>query len=283
MSEPHDIDYLLEEVITLPSLPRTVARISDLVTDPECSLATVAKAISADPAIALKTLRLVNSAFYGLRSRVSTVEHAVVLLGLKVIRNLVFTATVFDTLKGGVDTLLKHSIGCGVAMRVLIDHAEDVAVESSEEAFIYGLLHDVGMIVLEQFMPKECELTGAVSRARKIPRFQAEREIIGVDHAMIGARLAQKWKLPDNIVCVVAGHHDLDQCAAPDMRPVAAALSVADYICAACTMPSYADAVVQVDESAWEASGLTGQAMPKILNAFFDSFPDIDELVQMAL
>ena len=281
-NEPRDIDYLLEEVITLPSLPRTVDHISQLVTDPNCSLAKIAKAISADPAIAMKTLRLVNAAFYGLRQKVSTVEHAVVLLGLKVIKNLVFTATVFDTLKSSVDSLLIHSVSCGVAMRVLVENGKNVGVESAEEAFIYGLLHDVGMIIFEQFMPEEFETVNATCLARKIPRYQAERAIIGCDHTMIGARLAQKWKLPGSIVDTIAGHHDLTQCVDKDMQPVAAALSVADYMCAACGLWSYPDAVVHVSEDAWKASGIDAKDMPKILDAFFESFPSIDELVKMA-
>ena len=283
MSKTYDIDYLLEEVVTLPSLPRTVSHISQLVADPDCSLVTVAKAISADPSIALKTLRLVNSAFYGLRQEVTTVEHAVVLLGMKVIKNLVFTATVFDTLKSSVDTFLKHSVSCGVAMRVLVENGRAEASDSAEEAFIYGLLHDIGMIIFEQFLPKEFELVNATCLAGGIPRYQAEREIIGIDHAMLGTRLAEKWRLPDNIVNAIAGHHDLDQCLNPDMKPISATLAVADYMCTACALASHPDITVTVDEAIWTASGLKGEDMPRILDAFFESFPSIDELVKFAL
>ena len=283
MSDPHDIDYLLEEVVTLPSLPRTVSHISQLVSDPECSLVDVAKAISADPSIALKTLRLVNSAFYGLRQEVATVEHAVVLLGMKVIKNLVFTATVFDSFKTSVDTLLRHSVSCGVAMRALVENSGRASTESAEEAFIYGLLHDIGMIIFDQFLPREFELVNTACEARGIPRFQAEREVIGVDHAMIGMRLAQKWKLPDNIVNVIAGHHDVSRCSDPDMKPMAAMLGVADYICTGCGLPSCEGAVVRVEEASWKASGLTGGDIPRILNAFFESYPSVEELVNLAL
>jgi HD-like signal output (HDOD) protein len=283
VSRPRDIDYLLEEVVTLPSLPRTVTHITQLVSDPNCSLAMVAKAVSSDPAIALKTLRLVNSAFYGLRQQVATVEHAVVLLGMKVIRNLVFTATVFDTLKSGVDTLLKHSVSCGVAMRVLVERGKNIPVEYVEEAFIYGLLHDIGMILFEQFLPREHALVSAACSARKIPRYQAEREIIGVDHAMVGMRLAHKWRLPDNIVHVIAGHHELDQCANAAMKPVSATLAIADYVCTACGLSSYEDSVVRVEEQVWESAGFSNEEIPGILEAFFEAFPSIEELVKLTL
>ncbi|HEO70536.1 MAG TPA: HDOD domain-containing protein [Candidatus Hydrogenedentes bacterium] len=282
VDEPRDIDVLIEEVITLPSLPRTVAHISQLVTDPNCSLATIAKAISADPAIAMKTLRLVNAAFYGLRQKVSTVEHAVVLLGLKVIKNLVFTATVFETLKGGVDSLLRHSVSCGVAMRVVADHCENGGSESAEEAFIYGLLHDVGMIIFEQFLPEEFAAVNATCREQRAPRYEAERAIIGCDHAMIGARLAQKWRLPETIVNAIGGHHDLEQCQTDDVRRTSAMLSVADYICTACGWPSFPDAVVKVSGDVWAASGLTSVQLPPMLDAYFNERQTIDELVQLA-
>ncbi len=282
MNKPQDIDYLLEEVVTLPSLPRTVAHISQLVADPDCSLATIAKAISADPAIALKTLRLVNSAFYGLRTKVSTVEHAVVLLGMKVVKNLVFTATVFDTLKSGVDSFLKHSISCGVAMRCLVENSKNVSVESAEEAFIYGLLHDVGMIIFEQFLPRELEMINSMCASRGLPRYKAEREVIGVDHAMMGARLAEKWKLPDNLVNVIAGHHDLAQCEDPAMKPLAAMLSVADYLCTQCALRSHPDAVAEVTEEAWHASQIHSRDVPAHMEAFFEAYPSIDELMQLA-
>lgn len=283
MTAPRDIDYLLEEVVTLPSLPTTVTQITELVSDPNCSLAMVAKAVSSDPAIALKTLRLVNSAFYGLRQQVATVEHAVVLLGMKVIKNLVFTATVFDTLKTGVDTLLRHSVSTGVAMRVLIGYGKNFPPGSSEEAFVYGLLHDVGIILMEQFLPREHALVSAACAARKIPRFEAEREIIGADHAMIGMRLAHKWRLPENIVNVIGGHHDLSQCPDPAMIPLAATLSISDYICTSCAMPSLPESVTRVDPAMWSAAGLSSEDVPEVLQAFFDSYPNIEELVKLAL
>ncbi len=279
----HDIDYLLDEVVTLPSLPRTVSHITELISDENCSLVMVAKAISADPAIALKTLRLVNSAFYGLRQEVSTVEHAVVLLGMKVIKNLVFTATVFDSFKSSVDTLLRHSVSCGVAMRVLVENSPHTTNESAEEAFIFGLLHDIGTIIFEQFLPKEYALVDAACVARGIPRYQAEREIIGVDHAMIGTRLAQKWRLPDTIINAIAGHHDLSQCPDETKKPVSAMLSIADYVCTACALPSHTNCVVQVEDEAWEACQLQGEDIPVILNAFFEAFPSINELVKLSL
>ncbi len=144
------LDYLLEEVVTLPSLPSTVAQITSLINDPNANLQDIGKAISADTALALKTLRIVNSAFYGVREKVSTVENATVLLGMKVIKNLVFTAAVFDSLQFGEEGLLRHNVACGMAMKHLLASGlvQAEGLENADDGFIFGLLHDVGKIIL---------------------------------------------------------------------------------------------------------------------------------------
>jgi len=276
----HDIDELLEEVVTLPSLPDTVAEIMRLVNDPDCALSAVAKAISADPPLALKTLRLVNTAYYGLRQKVTTIEHAVALLGIKVIKNLVFTATVFDIMKGEVDEFFRHSVGCGVVSQVFATASQaDLAIESPEEAFLYGLLHDVGKVVLEEFFPKETAGVAEASAARRIPWYQAEREIIGVDHAELGARLAQNWNLPDSFVGAIGGHHDLDLCRDSQYQSLAALIGAADYVCIQCGLPARESPVPETDDAMWEASGLAKGDLPAVMGAAFEALPSTAELM----
>ena len=282
MGVQRDIDTLLEEVVTLPSLPTTVASISEMLNDPHCNLADVGRAISADPAIALKTLRLVNSAFCGLRQQVNSVEHAVAMLGLKVIKNLVFTAMVFDSLQSNVKGLMRHSIACGFAMRVVAETEAGVLLGvSPQEAFVFGLLHDVGKIVFEQYMPEEFGQVGAAT-ARQIPWFQAEREVIGTDHAEMGARLAENWKLAPHLVGAIAGHHDLSRCANDDVRNAAAVVAIADYLCTVGGFPAHESAPVNPDPAAWEAVGLSPDGMESLIEEFRTHLPAIEELIELA-
>ena len=280
MSRVYDIDTLLDEVISLPSLPGTVAHIMRLVSDPRCSLSTVAQAISADPPLAIKTLRLVNAAYYGLRQKVTTVEHGVVLLGIKVIKNLAFTATVFDIMKGSVETFFRHSVTCGVAMRALIE-AGGGGLESPEEAFVCGLLHDIGKVILDEFLPKESAEALQLSKERRVPAYEAERATIGIDHALLGARLAQRWKLAEPLVNAVAGHHVLSQCENAAQWRVAALVSIADYICYACAVGARPGGVAGVQDEAWAASGLTSEVIPAVMERFFDELPLVDELMRL--
>lgn len=282
MTANYNIDSLLEEIVTLPSLPATVARITELVNAPDSALTDVAKAIQTDPALAIKTLRLVNSAYYGLAHKVTSVDHAVALLGMKVIKNLVFTATVFDTFSKGTDALLRHSVSCGVAMRILIAELPDHADMEPEEAFVFGLLHDVGKIILEQFLAKEVESVQLLSRTNKIPLVEAERQIIGVDHAEIGGRLAQQWGLSKDLVGAIAGHHALSACQTDSARSLAATIAVADFICNASGIVSAPKAVLRVADEMWDVSGIPASEYPRILDSFFESLSTVDELISMA-
>ena len=282
MTAGYNIDSILDGIVTLPSLPATVNRITHLVNAPDSSLSDVAKAIHSDPALAIKTLRLVNSAYYGLANKVMSVDHAVALLGMQVIKNLVFTATVFDTFNKGTGALLRHSVSCGVAMRILIEDQAGHTGMDPEEAFIYGLLHDVGKIVLEQFIPKEVESASLLSRANKIPMDEAEQLVIGVDHAEMGSRLAQKWGLSNDLVAAIAGHHNLSRCPSGSPGAMAATLSIADFICNASGIISAPGLVVHIADAMWNASGIAASAYPYLLDRFFSSLDSVDELINMA-
>jgi len=282
VTDGYNIDSLLDGLVTLPSLPSTVSRITTLVNSPDSSLSDVAKAIHTDPALAIKTLRLVNSAYYGLANKVSSVDHAVALLGMKVIKNLVFTATVFDTFNKGTDALLRHSVSCGVAMRVLVGELVEYAAMDPEEAFVYGLLHDVGKIIMEQFLPKEVESALLLSRAKKVPMYTAERLVIGVDHAELGARLAQQWGLSKELVVAIEGHHNLARCSEDSLRSLAATLSIADFICNASGIVAAQRTVIQIPGEMWEASGISAASYPHVLDRFFSALDGVDELIEMA-
>ena len=282
MSTQFTIDTLLDEVVTLPSLPTTVSRITELINDPASNLSDVAEVIQTDPAMALKTLRLVNSAYYGVGQRVDTVDHAVSMLGIKVIRNLAYTAAVFETFQRGSGELLHHSVTTGIAMRSLVECAPCRGIVDPDEAFVYGLLHDVGKILIYEFLPKEAESAILMSHARKMPMFEAERAVIGVDHAAIGSRLIEKWNLSPQLAAALAGHHDLSVCDDPGDRRLAAALGIADYICGVSGVPSAARAVLCVSDEHWAATGITSRMLPAILDRFFASLGFVDELMRLA-
>jgi len=276
-----DIDQLIDEVVTLPSMPTSLARITELLEDPNCEVHEMGEAISADPAIAFKTLRVVNSAYYGFGQEVGTVDHAVVLLGMRVIKNLVLTATVMEIVDPSAREFLKHSVACGMAMRTLAHFGPlRHAVESSDEAFVYGLLHDIGKIIFEEYLPDEYEQIGKHMVAERVTWREAEREILGVDHAELGARLAAKWKLSRSVVDAIGGHHDLRL--AGEHRLIAANLFVANYLCTVCGMPSHGGNTADLPEEVWEATGLDRRQLPAIFERFMAAMPAVSDLLRLA-
>lgn len=277
-----DIDSLLDEVVTLPSLPDSVAKLTEMLNDPGVDMKSVAHVISSDPAIALKTLRLVNSAYYGLGQEVTNVEHATVLLGAKVLKNLVMTATAFDCMKSSATTFLRHSVACGMAMKSLVlTGAIKGFVGSEDEAFTYGLIHDIGKVILEEFLPDEYRTVCEVVQDRAIPWYQAEREIIGVDHAELGARLAQNWKLTPAVVNAIRGHHDLSDCA-DEHKVLAANLSIANQLCNLSGYRSHQENYTEVVDEMFRVSGIDCEKLPAITEQYFELRSSIDELLALA-
>jgi HD-like signal output (HDOD) protein len=282
MSKQYDIDELLDDIITLPSLPTTVVRVTAMIGDPDCSLTEVGKLISTDPGLAMKALRLVNSARYGLPERVVSVEHATSMLGAKVIQNLILTAAVFDTFTEGANVLLRHSVGTALAMQTLVRTLGNDSPIAPDDGFVYGLLHDVGKILLEEYMPSECGLIHETAAARQETLGVVEAEYLGVDHAELGSRLSLKWKLADTLTQAINGHHDLSRCTDDTARRAAATLSVADYIAHASGLPSHIGAVTTIDEAMWAEAGFSNADLAGVLDTFFGLLPVIDEMMELA-
>lgn len=278
----YDIDTLLSEVVTLPSMPVCLSRITELLEDPNCSMQDVGRAISTDPSIAMKTLRLVNSAYYGLGQEVTSVEHAVVLLGSRVIKNLVLTATVFNVIQGSAERFLNHCVAAGVAMRCLAEFGHlHSTFENPNEAFVYGLLHEIGQIVISEYLPAEYREVDQMVHNQGIAWQAAERRIIGVDHAEVGSRLAQNWRLSDSVVQALAGQYDLTKCA-PEYRTIAANIATANYLTAAAGFASKPYAHIGLNQEFWDATGLMEEDLPKVCDTFFRALPDINELIALA-
>jgi putative nucleotidyltransferase with HDIG domain len=204
------MDHLLENVHSLPALPQTAARILGLLDDPNVHLGEITDLIVTDQGLTGNFLKLVNSAFYGFPRTVSTVNEAVLLLGLSTVRSVILAAATrgllsrpvkgYDMARG---ELWQHSLACALCARLV---AAESAYRPSEEAFIAGLLHDVGKVVLGQHVSQEvAQIRGCVA-AMGVPFIVAEREVLGFDHAQVGARMTEKWHLPPKLVHAIAYH-----------------------------------------------------------------------------
>jgi len=201
----------IQNIGSLPTLPKVATEVISMAGNPEISIKEIASVISKDPSLSAKILKVANSAFYGLKQRVATIQLALVILGLKKIKNLVIGISVFKTfpIRPGHSTFdrekfWEHSVGCGQIAKIL---ATLLGCEMDGEEFVAGLLHDIGKIVLDQFFHNEFTKVVDSTFEKDIPMIEAEEEVLGTTHAEIGSWLAEEWKLPLSLVETISFHH----------------------------------------------------------------------------
>lgn len=214
-SRATDLLNLVNRTLELPTLPEVLLRLNEVMADPESSVDDVARVISADPAVATNILRLVNSAYYGLRVRVSTVSLAVSIMGFAMTGKVALKAAVFSRFAkkvGGFEhfdpeSFWRHSIFTGVAARTLGGHCGRFSTMHAEDLYICGLLHDIGKILLFEKLPDRYAGLLADAAATGRSEIETEAEVLGFSHSDVGAVLAIKWSLPEDLAIAIRYHH----------------------------------------------------------------------------
>lgn len=230
LSRP-ELRTLVSGLGSLPSAPQSFAAITAVLEQPDVSLPAVADAIEQDAGCSAKLLQLVNSAFFGLAREITTVQAAVTYLGLGPVRDVVLAAEVADMFRCASPDLARtvseindHSLAVAAAARDLAPPAQ------AHDAFIAGVLHDVGRLALAAVAPEEFRAVQVERRQRGVPLSHVEQVHFDATHADVGAYLLRLWGLPFTLVDAVARHHDPDAGRDPD--PVVAAVAVAEAMAA---------------------------------------------------
>ncbi len=214
---------------TLPTLPAIAIQVLDLAQRAEADIAEIARVISKDPALSSKILRTVNSSFYGRSQHVSTISHALVILGLQSVKTLVLGFSLISNLsktkaKGFNHlTYWRRSIVAATAARTI---AAKINLVQQEEAFLVALLMDIGMLVLDQVL---AEQYGEICDAARSHEHLAvtEQQAIQMNHADVGRILAEQWKLPPVLTVPMAAHHDPKGVKEPSLKKLAEIVCVA--------------------------------------------------------
>ena len=274
---PPDKDQLrlqVEKVSNLPTLPGIVTRIAEMVDSPETTGRQLGREIAKDQVISAKVLKLVNSGFYGFSEPISTIQHAVTLLGFNTVKSLVLSSTVLDLMKDSLPGLWEHSLACARTCSIIAGHIE---LDEQEEISTAGLLHDLGKVILRQTMEREFRrIANYVDRSDML-FYQAEEKVLGVNHGEMGGWLLEKWALPPKLVEPIVDHHDFRT--NRDYAENTAILHLADILCRAQAFGSGGDRKIpRLAPSALETLKLTIDDVCEIMGRMHEELRDIPRM-----
>ncbi len=213
-------DEILAKVRSIPVLPSSASDVLALAQDPEVSLERLCQAVERDTALTANVLRLANSAYFGSPRSVDTVRQALVRLGTKQVFQLVLAAAVSPQLHRpvpgydlGRGEFWRHSIGMGVGA---VELARVLSMTPDASPFSAGLLADVGKIVLGTFVEADMEPISELAFDGRMAFDEAERAVLGIDHAEVGAYLLDYWRLPPSLVEAARWHHHPEEAGGAD-------------------------------------------------------------------
>ena len=203
---------LIARLQSIPTLPTVALRVMEITANPKSSANDLMDIISPDVSLTTKILKISNSPFYGLTREISSLQHAVTVLGFKEIRNLVISTVAFDSFKNlgknnkfDINKFWRHSFYCALAAKTI---AVDMKIESSE-LFVAGLVHDIGKLAMYITFPGEFMMQAEIMNPLKIKytAFEAEKDVFGMTHDDVGMKLLKKWMFPESLLTAVGYHH----------------------------------------------------------------------------
>ncbi len=283
------IKKIIKVVQELPALPVVANRVIALVNDPESGWSDISMVIEHDQSLTANVLKLANSAYYGFSHEIGTIKQAVSLLGFNTISQLVMCVSVLDVFRGkdsvhfDLKQFWKHSIACAIASRII---ARNSGYPKPDIVFTAGLLHDIGKVVLDKFFPEDMEAVLRVVEKYNICFFEAERQIMGLDHSVIGDWICRKWKLPLLILVAVKHHHQ-----SPEDRiglslsrdTIVDIVRLSDYICRNQGIGSSGDSVIpDLEENLWERLPGQGDNIETTISELKDKIKDSEAFLFLA-
>jgi putative nucleotidyltransferase with HDIG domain len=208
----HAASTLIARLQSIPTLPTVALRVMEITANPKSSANDLMGIISPDVSLTTKILKIANSPFYGVTREISSLQHAVTVLGFKEIRNLVISTVAFDSFKNleqnskfDINKFWRHSFCCALAAKAI---AVDLKIESSE-LFVAGLVHDIGKLAMYITFPSEFMMQAEIMNPLKIKytAFEAEKDVFGMTHDDVGMKLLKKWMFPESLLTAVGYHH----------------------------------------------------------------------------
>jgi putative nucleotidyltransferase with HDIG domain len=282
-----DLRSIVRDIHDLPTLPQVVTRIMSMMDDPDTSAEDINNVLERDPSLVAKILKLVNSAFYGLPHKISSVRQAIVILGFSTVRSLAISAAVFD-LFGETNEesfsrvrFWEHSIGVASVARMIGRREGGI---DEETAFVAGLLHDLGKLVLDQYAPREFSEILRTARERKATFRDAEAAVLqATNHAEIGGWLAEQWRLPADLSGGIRNHHTVQEAEGLAAR-LASICSFSDFICLARGVGQSGNySAPQLDAEAWSRLSIPKDELAGVVQSVGEELAKSETLLGTAV
>jgi len=266
------LKVLARKIQSLPTLPKVVEKLMTMVESPDVSPKDVGKLISSDQVLGARVLRLVNSPFYGFPGRISSISHAIILLGFNVIKGVVLSASVFDLMERSMVGLWEHSLGSAIVSGAI---SRKLGLAEPEEISTAALLHDIGKVLVRVSLSADYDRIVDVVKTRQISFREAELEVLEVDHAQIGQWLSREWSLPEKLSIPIAGHHDPD--GAVKFKDRVAVVHIADALVRACGIGYGGDPWVgQISRKAWDTIGMDSLDLSALMKQLMEDLEEVE-------
>ncbi len=200
----------------MPSLPTSVTKVIEVCNNPKTSPVDLDKVISLDPVLMGRVIKLINSAYYGIQNKITSLVRAIIMLGLNTVKNLALSTAVLDRLSDknsfkalNMEGFWRHSLCTGVVAKLI---AKERKIDSKllDEYFAAGLLHDIGKIPLNNIVSDDFIKAMAIADNEKIPLYLAEKRTFDMDHTDVGGLIVEAWRLSGAIADTIRYHHSLE-------------------------------------------------------------------------
>jgi HD-like signal output (HDOD) protein len=281
------VSEAIREISHIATLPEVTLKIIQLVETPSSTAQDLHQVISSDPALCARILKVVNSSFYGLPGQIASINRAIVMLGLNAVKNIAIAASLAKLFRGGelapsfsAKSLWQHSISTAATTRIL---GNALGFGFGDEAFLGGLIHDIGLIVEMQYDRNRLievieRVDGDDTGAPAHDMLEAEKQVFGADHQDFGHALCERWKFP-MVFQLVTGFHHRPLSAPPENRTVVGMVYVADRLVAGLgsfrlDLPS-----LDIDPAVMEQIRLTPENLSKVRQSLPEQLKSVDTLL----
>lgn len=272
---------LVKGISAVYTLPDIYYHLDEAINNPTSSNSQITEIISEDTGLAGRVLRLSNSAFYGVPSKIDTISGALAIIGTQQVRDLVLAISVIEAFRGvpenivSMESFWRHSIACGVAAKIV---ATQCRVGNLESFFLAGLLHDIGSLIIYSKLEDVASKIISSAKEKGISLHVAEKAALGFDHARLGGLLLEEWKLPKHLIHAVHTHHKPQKTV--DQRLEADAVHLADIIVHAMQMGNSGESLVPpMDQGAWNRIGLSESSLNNIMSLLEAQYDDIASII----